>query len=157
MTRSTPEIPSPAAEDAAIDGLGALDGIIGFHLRLAYGRLYRDFNESAGDLDLTQKQLSALWLIGDHPEIAQADIGRLLQMDRATVMAIVNRLQARGFVVRNASATDRRRQTLHLTEAGRAMLDIARQRALEYEDRLRALFSPGEATLLVEMLRRIHG
>jgi DNA-binding MarR family transcriptional regulator len=157
MTSTTPAAPTPPVDEAGIDGLGALDGIIGFHLRLAYGRLYRDFNESAGDLDLTQKQLSALWLIGDHPEIAQADIGRLLQMDRATVMAIINRLQARGFLVRSTSATDRRRQTLHLTEAGRAMLDVARERAIDYENRLRALFSPGEATLLVEMLRRIHG
>ena len=83
--------------------IGAIDDIVGFHIRLAHGAVYRHFSETFSDLDLTQKQVSVLWLIDDHPGIAQADIGRRLQMDRATVMAIVNRLQKRGFVARGAS------------------------------------------------------
>ncbi|MEI9852323.1 MAG: MarR family transcriptional regulator [Sphingomonas sp.] len=88
---------------------------LGFHIRLAYGSVYRHFTETFTDLGLTQKQVSVLWLIDDHPDIAQADIGRRLQIDRATVMAIVNRLQKRGFVERGRSASDKRRQTLHMT------------------------------------------
>lgn len=136
--------------------IGGIDKIVGFHIRLAHGAVYRHFTETFTDLDLTQKQVSVLWLIDDHPEIAQADIGRRLQMDRATVMAMVNRLQERGFVERNASKVDRRRQTLHLTEAGHAALLAARECILDHEDWLKARFTQAETALLVEFLRRIH-
>ena len=136
--------------------IGAIDDIVGFHIRLAHGAVYRHFNETFSDLDLTQKQVSVLWLIDDHPGIAQADIGRRLQMDRATVMAIVNRLQKRGFVERGASQSDRRRQTLQLTEAGHASLVAARACILEHEHWLKERFTPGETGMLIELLRRIH-
>lgn len=136
--------------------IGGIDHIVGFHIRLAHGAVYRHFSETFSDLDLTQKQVSVLWLIDDHPGIAQADIGRRLQMDRATVMAIVNRLQNRGFVERGASLDDRRRQTLRLTEVGHAGLVAARACILEHELWLKNRFTPGETAMLIELLRRIH-
>ena len=143
----------PVSEDKDI---GAIDDIVGFHIRLAHGAVYRHFSETFSDLDLTQKQVSVLWLINDHPGIAQADIGRRLQMDRATVMAIVNRLQKRGFVARGASQDDRRRQTLQLTEAGHGALVAARACIREHEQWLKERFTPGETGMLIELLRRIH-
>ncbi|ATY33530.1 MarR family transcriptional regulator [Sphingomonas psychrotolerans] len=137
-------------------GIGGIEEIVGFHIRLAHGAVYRHFTETFSELDLTQKQVSVLWLIDDHPDIAQADIGRRLQMDRATVMAIINRLQKRGFVERGASTIDRRRQTLHISEAGHAALLAARACILDHERWLKARFTPAETALLVELLRRIH-
>jgi DNA-binding MarR family transcriptional regulator len=142
---------------APLPRIGGLDHIVGLHLRLANGAVYRHFTETFSDLGLTQKQVAVLWLIDDHPGIAQADIGRLLQMDRATVMAIVNRLQDRGMVERGASTADRRRQTLHLTDKGYAALVVARECIDEHEKWLKARFSPGETALLIELLTRIHG
>jgi DNA-binding MarR family transcriptional regulator len=146
---------SPADPGADRD-IGGLDEIMGFHIRLAHGAVYRHFTETFADLDLTQKQVSALWLIDDHPDIAQADIGRRLSMDRATVMAIINRLQKRGFVERGASTGDRRRQTLHLTAAGHDALVSARESILEHEAWLKARFTQRETITLVKLLRRIH-
>ena len=150
---------SLAARDAVNDDaeLGAIDEIIGFHIRLAHGAVYRHFTETFSDLDLTQKQVSVLWLIDDHPDMAQADIGRRLQMDRATVMAIINRLQKRGYVERGYATEDRRRQSLHLTDAGHRALLSAREAILDHEKWLKSRFSPAEAAMLVELLRRIHG
>lgn len=145
--------PSPAAHDA---DRGRIDEILGFHIRLAHGAVYRHFTETFADQGLTQKQVSVLWLIDDHPQIAQADIGRRLQMDRATVMAIINRLQQRGFVTRGASTLDRRRQTLDMTPEGRQALVAARQCILAHEAWLKARFTPAEVSQLIGLLRRIH-
>lgn len=143
----------PAANDA---DLGAIDDIIGFHIRLAHGATYRHFTETFSELGLTQKMVSVLWLIDDHPHIAQADIGRRLQMDRATTMAIINRLEARDLLVRGASTLDRRRQTLTLTGAGHEALIEARRCIDEHEQWVRSRFTKREASLLIELLRRIH-
>jgi len=137
-------------------GLGAIEEIIGFHIRLAHGAAYRHFTETFCELGLTQKMVSVLWLISDHPHIAQADIGRRLQMDRATTMAIVNRLEARDLLVRGASTLDRRRQTLTLTSVGQDALAEARRCIEEHEHWLKSRFTKREATLLIELLRRIH-
>ncbi|UUR06842.1 MarR family winged helix-turn-helix transcriptional regulator [Sphingomonas glaciei] len=139
------------------EGLGAIGDILGFHIRLAHGVVYRHFTDTFSDLDLTQKQVSVLWLVHDHPGMAQADLGRSLQMDRATVMAIVNRLQTKGLLVRGASAVDRRRQTLTLTDSGRTALAQARTAIEQHEAWLKDRFSPAEVRTLVELLTRIHG
>lgn len=138
------------------DGLGAIGDILGFHIRLAHGVVYRHFTDTFSDVGLTQKQVSVLWLVHDHPGMAQADLGRALQMDRATVMAIVNRLQTKGLVVRGASAVDRRRQTLTLTDAGQAALAQARRAIEQHEAWLKDRFSPAEVRTLIELLSRIH-
>lgn len=147
---------TPVAKIDGAEDIGGIDEIVGFHIRLAHGAVYRHFTETFADLDLTQKQVSVLWLIDDHPDIAQADIGRRLRMDRATVMAIVNRLQSRGLVERGASTGDRRRQTLHLTGSGHAALIGARESILAHEAWLKSRFTARETRLLVDLLRRIH-
>lgn len=138
------------------EGIGALDAILGFHIRLAHGAVYRHFTESFSHLDLTQKQVSVLWLIEQYPGIAQTDLAQRLQMDRATVMGIVNRLQDRDFLERGKSREDRRKQTLHLRPEGHAILVKARAAILSHERWLKGRFSQREVDQLIEMLRRIH-
>jgi DNA-binding MarR family transcriptional regulator len=145
--------PVPSSEEA---GVGGLDAIVGFHIRLAHGAVYRHFTESFADLELTQKQVSVLWLLDERPGLTQTDVGQRLQMDRASVMAIVNRLQSRGFLRRGRSAQDGRRQTLHLTPTGHAMLLRARAAVLAHEHWLKSRFSSQEINLLVNLLKRIH-
>ena len=110
----------------ARDDLGELNEIVGFHIRLAHGAVYRHFTETFVDLDLTQKQVSALWLVSDHPGISQIDLGGRLRMDRATTMTIVNRLQERGYMRRERSESDGRKQALYVTDAGLAALADAK-------------------------------
>jgi DNA-binding MarR family transcriptional regulator len=133
-----------------------LDGILGFHLRLAHGAVFRHFNETQGDSGLTQQQTSVLWLVSDHPGISQSDVARLLQMDRATMMAITNTLTVPGLLERRPSTEDRRRQALHLTGAGNQALAVARQAVAAHEAWLKARFTPDETRQLASFLRRIH-
>jgi DNA-binding MarR family transcriptional regulator len=142
-------------EDNAAE-LGGLNGIVGFHIRLAHGAVYRHFTETFSDLDLTQKQVSALWLVADHPGISQIELGGRLRMDRATTMTIVNRLQDRDYMRRERSESDGRKQALHVTEKGIAALAEAKHCIGEHEAWLKARFSAAEIEKLVEMLARIH-
>ena len=147
--------PAPA-NDKTADELGGLKDIVGFHIRLAHASVYRHFTETFVDLDLTQKQVSALWLVSDHPGSSQIELGGRLRMDRATTMTIVNRMQDRGYMRREQSDSDRRKQALFLTDAGADALAKAKACIAEHEAWLKARFTPGEIEKLVEMLARIH-
>ena len=149
-------MPTAALTDDKEHDIGALADIVGFHIRLAHVAVYRHFTETFADLDLTQKQVSVLWLVDDHPAIAQIDVGQRLQMDRATTMTIVNRLQERDYVRRERSTTDARKQALYLTPAGAGALEMAKACIREHEAWLKGRFTPGEVEKLVEMLARIH-
>jgi DNA-binding MarR family transcriptional regulator len=138
------------------DDIGEIRNIVGFHIRLAHGAVYRHFTETFIDLDLTQKQVSVLWLLDDHPDIAQTDLAHRMRMDRATTMAIVNRLQARNYLVRGKSQTDGRKQTLNLTDAGRGALKVAKDAIQEHERWLKSRFTEREVESLIELLTRIH-
>jgi DNA-binding MarR family transcriptional regulator len=147
---------SKALPDEA-GSIGEIDDILGFHIRLAYGTVYRHFTQSFNALGMTQKQVSVLWLIADHPGIAQADLSKRLQLSRATVLAIVNRLAKRRFLARGVSDADGRKQTLEVRAAGaKALLDA--KRAIRAHERwLKSRFSPKELKQLIGLLRRIHG
>lgn len=138
------------------NGVGELNDIVGFHIRLAHGAVYRHFSETFSDLDLTQKQVSVLWLVGERPGIAQIELGQVLRMDRATTMTIVNRLQERDYLRRERSETDGRKQALYLTEAGANALGKAKLAIGEHENWLKSRFTAEEIDKLVEMLARIH-
>lgn len=150
------ELTSEEPGSGTIEDVGDLGDILGFHIRLAHGAVYRHFTETFSDLDLTQKQVSVLWLIADHPGIAQTDLSRLLRMDRATTMALINRLQARHLVRRGRSKGDRRKQTLFLEPAGEEILVRAKQAVHGHEAWLHSHFTPREVKRLIELLTRIH-
>lgn len=136
--------------------IGAINEIVGFHIRLAHGACYRHFTETFAELDLTQKQVSVLWLIADHPGISQIDLGQRLRMDRATTMTIINRLQARHYLRREKSQTDGRKQALFLTREGEAALVKAKRAIQEHEAWVKSRFTDQEVKTLLELLARIH-
>lgn len=147
-----------AAEAAAPSGL-KIDGLtelLGFHLRMAHVALYRDFISSLKGLDLTQKQAAVLTLVGANAGCSQIALAGTLGTDRATMMAIVDRLQDRNLLYRTRSAVDRRRQELYLTGEGQVVLGQARALIAEHELRFAKRFTPQEFALLKDMLGRIE-
>jgi DNA-binding MarR family transcriptional regulator len=135
---------------------GALDRNLGLRLRRAHGAVQRHFLDHFAGLGLTQKQVSVLWLTGDHPDLAQTDLAGALDMDRATTMALVHGLEKRGLLVRSPSATDKRRVAFRLTPPGTALLAEAQAAIVEHEAWLKDRFSPDELTALEELLARIY-
>jgi DNA-binding MarR family transcriptional regulator len=142
--------------ESKAEDIGELNDIVGFHIRLAHGAVYRHFTETFSDIDLTQKQVSVLWLVADRPGISQIELGQRLRMDRATTMTIVNRLQERDFLRRERSDTDGRKQALYLTQGGENALARAKRAIGEHEEWLKGRFTAEEVEKLVEMLARIH-
>jgi DNA-binding MarR family transcriptional regulator len=145
-------VPSHARDEQ----IGEIGSIVGFHLRLAHGTVYRHFTKTFDHVGLTQKQVSVLWLVEIHPDIAQTELATRLQMDRATTMSIINRLQTPGYLVRGKSLADGRKQTLNLTALGHEILVTAKTAIIEHEAWLKSRFTPEETSKLIEMLVRIH-
>lgn len=142
-------------DDNGLD-LDRLPELLGFHVRLANVAISRDFSEAMGDIDLTQKQCAVLQLIGANKAVSQVDLAATLGTDRSTMMALIARLHDHGWITRSRSATDGRRQELHLTPLGEDILAKAKTSIRIHEEKLLEAFSEEEQETLFSLLRRIH-
>lgn len=145
-------------EFASNEGLdtASLTDLLGYHVRLANVTMLRDFTEALSELDLTQKQCATMRLIATNKGTSQIDLASALSTDRSTMMAIVDRLELRGFVIRKRSTADRRRQELHLTPEGEAVLESSSKLINKHESKFTERFTPEELTALIQALTRIH-
>jgi len=156
MTNSDPVPADSSGAGAGKLDLDGLSDLLGFNLRQAQVAVYRDFQAALASLDLTQKQGAVLQLIGANPAVSQVDLGATLGVDRASMMALVEKLRKRGFLVRRRSTEDRRRQELFLTGAGEEALTVSKRLIAEHEQRFVARFAEPDLEALLNALRRIH-
>lgn len=77
---------------------------------------------------------SAMLLIESNPRITASQLGRMLDIQRANMVPLVNRLEAEGWIER--SPLDGKSHSLALTEAGRSKLAEVRKVIAEFEDEL---------------------
>jgi DNA-binding MarR family transcriptional regulator len=140
--------------ERALD-FGGLDELLGFHLRMASAAVARDFAAAMAGLDLTQKQCAVLELVAANPHLSQIDLAQALGADRATMMAVVDRLDGRGLLLRRKSRRDGRRQELSLSAAGQRLLDEARLRIAAHEARFLERLGSRRTGELLALLRQV--
>ncbi|WP_417520039.1 MarR family winged helix-turn-helix transcriptional regulator [Minwuia sp.] len=134
---------------------GMLDGLVGYHLRRAQVAVFRDFAESVGQLGITPGQFGVLELIACNDGLNQSALARALGVDRSTLVAVLDRLQADGLIERRESATDRRSHALGLTGQGRAKAEQARAAIAVHEARVLQGLSAAQIDELFAALRAI--
>jgi DNA-binding MarR family transcriptional regulator len=155
--RRARKLAAPETETRTFLDPRGLDDLVGYQLRMAYVAIRRHFEDALAHLDLTQKQTGVLWLIGANGGASQIAIATRFGMDRASMMAIVDRLEERSLVVRKRSTEDGRRQELYLTARGRKVLSQAKSAIAEHEKWLKNRFNARELNALLTALKRIYG
>jgi DNA-binding MarR family transcriptional regulator len=124
---------------------------------MASASLARDFERTMGQDNMTQMQFAVLELINANAYASQAGVARALVADRATMMAVVDRLLERKYLTKVPSKVDRRRQDLKLTKLGLASLNAAHRKIEASEARFTSGLGTAKAGALVALLSRIHG
>lgn len=158
-TRSRARRPAaPRVERAAgarID-LGCLPRLLGFNLRRAHQCAWRQYVTVIGERDIRPGLFSLLVLVGANPGIAQIELGTHLGIDKASIVALLDRLEKAGLLERLRCTRDRRRQGIFLTSKGGDALEqlVAAVRTLER--RMASKFTRQEFELLLSFLRRLY-
>jgi DNA-binding MarR family transcriptional regulator len=154
----------PPAKTAAGFGAGKLDRgmlptLLGYALRRAQSAVFADFAATfarAGEA-LTPGEFGLLELVDRNAGLSQMALARALGIDRSTLVPILDRLQARGFLVRQRSPTDGRTHALALTPAGRKALARFARLVRAHEKRVAAGLSTTETQTLIELLEKVRG
>ena len=152
------EVPSDNAGDADRDAeisLGPLASLLGYNLRRAQVAVFQNFTEVVGASELTPGQFGVLVVIDANPGLSQTQLGNALGIDRSTVVAVIDRLESRGLVVRQSAPGDRRSHALHLSDSGRATLRRLTERVRAHEREIARHLSAEELAHLIELLGRV--
>lgn len=108
---------------------------------------------------ITPVQYAALQAVANQPPggpaIDQRTLARLIGFDTSTIAGVIDRLEARGLLRRQASAADRRVRLLVLTDEGRAMLAKVLPGMLRAQERMLAPLPPAERAEFMRMLRML--
>ncbi|MEU5822112.1 MULTISPECIES: MarR family winged helix-turn-helix transcriptional regulator [Streptomyces] len=97
--------------------------------------------------------LAALTDFGPH---VQRELAARLSIDRSDVVKIVDGLGAAGLVDRARDTADRRRVTVTVTPAGRALLESLKSDALAVQETVLAPLTARERAQLTALLLRVH-
>ena len=127
----------------------------GHLLRRVYQVSVALFAQECGDMNLTPVQYAALEAIGRHPRIDATRLSQVIYFDRSTIGDVLDRLQARGWVQRHPSPTDRRVKLLTITRNGRDVLRRVEPGVRRVQQRLLAPLSARDSNTLVRLLARL--
>lgn len=126
-----------------------LESLPGHRIRRLHQIAVAIFLQETEPHGLTPVQYAALQSVANEPGLDQRTLARSIGLDTSTVGGVVDRLEARGLLTRNASPSDRRVRLLTPTDAGHALLLAALASMLRAQQRMLApLHEPERAEFL---------
>ena len=133
----------------------SLQNVLGY--QLAQAALVTDaiFFEQVGEpFNLRPVDYTVLTLIAENPGGSLVRLARALSVTPPNITLIVDRLEAKGLIAREASEQDRRTHVLHVTAKGAELVRKSTQRIVAAESSTLPL-SPGEQAILAELLHKV--
>jgi DNA-binding MarR family transcriptional regulator len=122
------------------------------HAELRYGQLTSAELEPLG---ISPREWVVLNCLDDQPGLSQREVADLLGVDRTTMVALVDELQAKGCVKRRPQPDDRRKNTVGLTRKGRDVRQRAARLIDDCERRFLAVLSEPDAAHLKNALAAV--
>lgn len=153
MASAIAEASTKFAADAQGVSLSELDDLLGFYIRRAQVLNFRQFHRR---VQATPTQFSMLVLIDANPGLSQVELGEILDMDRATTMAVVRKLHAARWITKRRSRVDRRKHTLRISETGSEALKEMLRSVREHEKQFAAGLSASEAKQLLALMKKLY-
>lgn len=133
-----------------------LELLPGFHIRRLQQIAVAVFMEETQHFGITPVQYAALSAVQRQPEIDQRSLARFIGFDTSTIGSVIDRLEARGLMLRNASKADKRVRLLTLTAEGEALLRLAEPAVLRAQERMLDPLPAQERALFMALIARVN-
>jgi DNA-binding MarR family transcriptional regulator len=106
-------------------------------------------------MGLEPRDFALLRSVAAHEGQSQHAVGERLSIPASRMVGFVDSLEGRGLLERRHNPNDRRTRSLHLTDAGRELLERAFEQAVSHERALCAGLSGAEREQLLGLLQRV--
>jgi DNA-binding MarR family transcriptional regulator len=130
-----------------------LTGRLGYSLKHVWLRLGELTTAALAPYGLTGRELAVLVVLSGGEPASQQEAARRLGIDRTTMVAMLDGLEAKALVARQPDPQDRRRNVVGLTVAGR---DTLRGAIAASDDAERRFLAPLPGPLAQQFKRALH-
>jgi DNA-binding MarR family transcriptional regulator len=128
---------------------------VAFRLAQVGGRAAQEFGKALAPLQLTPPDAGILRLLSLSPGISQQELARRLGMHASRLVALIDTMEERKLLVREANTSDRRLYSLHLSDTGRAALSAISRVARAHDERFCAVLDEEERSHLRALLEKL--
>lgn len=142
-----------ASADNEVD-MAVLEEKLGYKIRILERQMNKEFAQTAG---MTTVQFSVFSLVATNEGLSQIAIGEALSMDRASTMAIIDKLELAGLVERKKAIHDRRVHSLQLTDKGRKEFVVINNKVNKYDSTFSSRLSKDEMDAFSHCLSKLMG
>lgn len=122
--------------------VGNLEESVGYVLKRASAALRSSMDAALRPLDLTVPQYSCLELLGQRPDLSNADLARGVFVTRQAIDGVLRGLRERGLVTRPDTAPYGRALPSQLTDTGRRQLHAASAAVYAVEQQMLSALTP---------------
>jgi DNA-binding MarR family transcriptional regulator len=133
------------------------DGHLGYLLKHVQLRFFELSGTALAPLGISGREAAVLRAIDEPYPLSQGEIARKMDVDRTTMVALIDDLQDKGLVQRRQDPDDRRRNVVELTDAGRDTVQRAASVAAQAERDFLSPLSAGDAARFRKSLRVLLG
>jgi DNA-binding MarR family transcriptional regulator len=113
------------------------------------------FIEECAAFDLTPVQYAAMVAICENPGIDATRLSAVIALDRSTIGNVLERLEARGLIIRYASPEDKRIKLLKITAQGRTIVKRSTAAVERAQERILAPLQPKDRRTLLDLLSQL--
>jgi DNA-binding MarR family transcriptional regulator len=113
------------------------------------------FDQYMKPLKITRSQWWVLIYLARHDGMIQSDLANLLELGKAALGSLVDRLEAAGLVRRGADEADRRAKRVYLSPAGAQLIKEMQVHSHEMSERILEGLSEEERDNLTDLLTRV--
>lgn len=152
---STMPVQDPARAPRRKSKAVRLDELPGHHIRRLQQIAVALFLQETEAYGLTPVQFAALQAVASTPGMDQRTLARTIGLDTSTTGGVVDRLQVRGWLERQAHPEDRRVRRLALTDDGAALLKSVTPAMLRAQQRILEPLSVADRAVFMRLLRTL--
>jgi DNA-binding MarR family transcriptional regulator len=133
----------------------ALDTLPGHYIRRLQQIAVAVFLQETAEQGVTPVQYAALQTVSNQPGIDQRTLAGAIGFDTSTIASVIDRLEARGLLLRTVAPDDKRLRLLTLTRDGEALLAAAVPGMRRAQERMLAPLPKAERAEFMRMLRTL--
>jgi DNA-binding MarR family transcriptional regulator len=126
---------------------------LGYLLKHAQQRLLQAAGPAMAPFGIDGRELTVLTMVAADVPLSQQEAAERLRVDRTTMVALIDALEAKGLVERRRSAEDRRKNIVRLTPAGE---DCLRQAGEARDEIEREFLTPLGDRLAADFVRALR-
>jgi MarR family transcriptional regulator, organic hydroperoxide resistance regulator len=129
---------------------------VDYNIKAAWHAIARMYNQQAGKFNLTMSMGFVLLNINPEEGTPATKIAPLMGLEARSLTRLLKSMEEKGFIYREADATDKRLVRIGLTKEGKKKREISKQTVLRFNDAVREQIEGEKLSVFFEVLQQIN-